>query len=124
VTPARGVGLAIPHESVANVTTRLGRHGVRFRILSTVTGVNGSSVSLADAVSGAPGETTADLVVVRTRLGVDDELLRELDGAGPALAAIGDCSAPRRLSHAVLDANKALREFEAGRLSPAAMVVS
>jgi 2,4-dienoyl-CoA reductase (NADPH2) len=124
VTPARGVGLAIPHESVANVNTRLSRNDLRFRILSTVTAVRGSTVSLADAVSGEPDETTAELVVVRTRLGVNDELLRELDGAGPSLAAIGDCASPRRLSHAVLDANKALRAFEAGRLSAAAMVVA
>jgi 2,4-dienoyl-CoA reductase (NADPH2) len=124
VTPARGVGLAIPHESVANVSSRLARGKVRFRILTTVAAVNGSTVSLADAVNGEPDETIADLVVVRTRLGVNDELLSELDGAGPALAAIGDCASPRRLSHAVLDANKALRAFDAGRLNASAMVVT
>ncbi len=124
VTPARGVGLAIPHESVANVNTRLCGNGVRFRPLTTVTAVSGSTVSLADAVNGEPDETSADLVVVRTRLRVNDELLRELDGAGPAVAAIGDCASPRRLSHAVLDANKALRAFDAGRLSRTAMIVA
>jgi 2,4-dienoyl-CoA reductase (NADPH2) len=124
VTPARGVGLAIPHESVANVNTRLRGNGVRFRVLTTVTAVNGSTVSLADAVNGEPDETSADLVVVRTRLRVNDELARELDGAGPAVAVIGDCASPRRLYHAVLDANKALRAFEAGQLSRAAMIVA
>ena len=66
VTPARGVGLAIPHESVANVLQRLRGNGVRFRTLTTVTGVTGATVSLADAVNGEPDETAADLVVVRT----------------------------------------------------------
>jgi 2,4-dienoyl-CoA reductase (NADPH2) len=124
VTPARGVGLAIPHESVANVNTRLRGNGVRFRPLTAVTAVNGTTVSLADSVNGEPDETSADLVVVRTQLRVNDELAAELDGAGPALAVIGDCASPRRLSHAVLDANKALRAFDAGRLSAAAMIMA
>jgi 2,4-dienoyl-CoA reductase (NADPH2) len=123
VTPARAIGLAIPHESVAHVLGRLRGNGVRFRILAAVTAVAGRSVSLADAVTGAPDATEADLVVVRTRLGVDDALLRALDGAVPALAAIGDCAAPRRLTHAVLDANIALRRFAEGRLGGSGTVV-
>ena len=66
----------------------------------------------------------ADLVVVKTMLGVRDELLAALDGAVPALVAIGDCAAPRRMSHAVLDANVALRRFEEGRLGPVATAIS
>jgi hypothetical protein len=54
---------------------------------------------------------------------VNDELLRELEGEVPALVAVGDCSAARRLSHAVLDANSAVRSFDAGRLGNAAMAV-
>jgi 2,4-dienoyl-CoA reductase (NADPH2) len=123
LTPARGVGLAIPHESVAGVLGRLGSKSARFRPLVTVTAVSGTTVSLADAVTGEPSETEAALLVVRTKLRVNDELLLELDGHVPALVAIGDCSSARRLSHAVLDANTALREFDAGRLDNAAMVV-
>jgi 2,4-dienoyl-CoA reductase (NADPH2) len=122
LTPARGVGLAIPHESIANVLGRLRGNGVRFRVLVNVAGVSGSTVFLADSVTGEPDETEADLVVVRTRLRVNDELARELDGAGPAVVLIGDCASPRRLSHAVLDANVALRRFHEGRLGAAAMV--
>src|SRR5204863_2032711 len=123
ITPARAVALAIPHESVANVHRRLRDNGVRFRPLATVTSVHGSTVSLADSVNGEPSETEADLVVVRTRLRVHDELPRALDGAGPALALVGDCASPRRLTHAVLDADLAVRRFDEGRLSPEAMVV-
>ena len=39
LTPARGVGLAIPHESVAGLHQRLRSNGVRFRPLVTVTAV-------------------------------------------------------------------------------------
>jgi len=122
LTPARGIGLAIPHESVAGLNQRLRSNGVLFRPLVTVTAVNGATISLADAVTGEPSETEAELLVVRTRLRVDDELLLELEGEVPALVAVGDCSAARRLSHAVLDANSALRRFDEGRLGNAAMV--
>jgi 2,4-dienoyl-CoA reductase-like NADH-dependent reductase (Old Yellow Enzyme family) len=123
ITPARGVALAIPHESASNVYRRLRDNGVRFRPFSTVTAVNGSTIALADSVNGAPSETEADLVVVRTRMRVNDELMRELDGAGPALALVGDCASPRRLTHAVLDANVALRRFAEGRLGREATIV-
>jgi 2,4-dienoyl-CoA reductase-like NADH-dependent reductase (Old Yellow Enzyme family) len=123
LTPARGIALAIPHESVAGVLGRLGSNGVRYRPLTTVTSVMGSTVSLADAVTGASSELEAELLVVRTRLHPDDALLRELDGEVPALVAVGDCSAARRLTHAVLDANIALRQFDEGRIGNAGMVV-
>jgi len=123
ITPARGVALAVPHESASNVYRRLRDNGVRFRPFATVTAVNGSTISLSDPVNGAPSETEADLVVVRTRMRVNDELMRELDGTGPALALVGDCASPRRLTHAVLDANVALRRFTEGRLGREAAIV-
>jgi 2,4-dienoyl-CoA reductase (NADPH2) len=123
LTPARGVALAIPHESVAGVLGRLGSNGVRYRPLTTVTSAMGSTVSLADAVTGEASVIEADLLVVRTRLHPDDSLLRELEGEVPALVAVGDCSAARRLSHAVLDANTALRQFDEGRIGNVGMVV-
>ena len=124
VTPARAVGLAIPEESVANVHRRLRSNGVRFRSLSVVTAVDGTTVRLADAVTGEPSETAADLVVVRTSLAVNDALVSELDGNVPALVAIGDCAAARRLNHAVLEANLALRRFHEGLLGSSAVVLS
>jgi 2,4-dienoyl-CoA reductase (NADPH2) len=123
LTPARGVALAIPHESVGGALHRLRANGVRFRPLATIASVSGTTVSLSDPVTGGPlGEVEADLVVVRTRLRMNDELVGQLEDEVPALVAIGDCSAPRRLSHAVLDANVALRKFEAGKLSPVPLV--
>jgi 2,4-dienoyl-CoA reductase (NADPH2) len=97
---------------------------VRFRPFAAVTGVDGTTVRFADAVTGQPGETEADLVVVKTMLGVEDELVSALEGRVPALVAIGDCAAPRRMSHAVLEANVALRRFEEGRLAPVATAIS
>lgn len=124
LTPARAVCLAIPHESIAHVHRRLRAARVRFRPFTNVTGVDGTTVHLADAVTGESAQTEADLVVVKTMLSVEDELLRQLEGAGPALVAVGDCAAPRRMSHAVLEANLALRRFEEGRLGPIAITLS
>ncbi len=124
VTPARGVGLAIPHESVTNVNRRLGANGVRVRVLTKVVRVDGSAVSLAEGFAGESSETTADLVVVRTRMRANNELVLALEGAGPALALIGDASAPRRLNHAVLDANLAVKRFDEDRLGPFATALA
>jgi 2,4-dienoyl-CoA reductase (NADPH2) len=123
LTPARGIALAIPHESVGGLLRRLRGNGVRFRTLVDVAGVRDATISLADVVTGEPAETEAELLVVRAPLEVEDALLRELEDEGPMLVSVGDCSAPRRLSHAVLDANLALRRFDQGRLSQAAAAV-
>ncbi len=124
LTRARGVALAIPHESAANVMRRLRGNGVRFRTLVSVTGVSGRKVALADAISGAQVEgVEAELIVVRSKLRPNDELAHELEGRGPAIAVIGDCASPRRLTHAVLDGNNAIRRFNTGHLTSAARVV-
>jgi 2,4-dienoyl-CoA reductase-like NADH-dependent reductase (Old Yellow Enzyme family) len=124
VTPARAVGLAIPHESIAHVHSRLRSRGVRFRPFTAVTGVTGTTVALADSLTGEPSETSTDVVVVKSRLGVEDGLVRGLDGKVPALVAIGDCAAPRRMNHAVLEANLALRRFAEGRIGSVATALS
>ena len=124
LTPARAVGLAIPHESIAHVHGRLRGAGVRFRPFTTVAGVEGKTVHVEDTVTGERDELDADLVVVKTMLAVQDELVAGLEGAVPALVAIGDCAAPRRMSHAVLEANLALRRFEEGRLGSVATAIS
>jgi 2,4-dienoyl-CoA reductase (NADPH2) len=124
LTPARAVGLAIPEESLAGVLRRLRENGVRFRPFVTVVSVAGTCVALTDSVTGEASETTADLVVVNPRLRAEDALIGRLDGAVPALVAVGDCAAPRRLNHAVLEANLALRRFEAGALSGRALALA
>jgi 2,4-dienoyl-CoA reductase (NADPH2) len=124
ITPARGVGLAIPHESVLNVSRRLGANGVRVRVLTSVTSVAGRTVSLAEGFGAEPAETEADLVVVRTAMRANDDLARALEDAGPAVVTIGDASAPRRLNHAVFDANLAVRAFDQGRLGSVAFALS
>jgi 2,4-dienoyl-CoA reductase (NADPH2) len=124
VTPARGVALTVPHESAGGVIRRLRAARVRFHTLVSVSSIDGRSVALADVVTAEPlGELRADLVAVRTALAPNAKLAHELDGQVAATAVIGDCASPRRLTHAVLDANRTIRRFNAGELSSAAMVV-
>ena len=69
LTPGRAVGMAIPHESIAYVHRRLRANGVLFRVLVSVGGADGTTVSLVDAVTGEPaGHLEADLLAVRTRM--------------------------------------------------------
>jgi 2,4-dienoyl-CoA reductase (NADPH2) len=117
LTPGRAVGLAIPEESVAQLNQRLGAADVRLRPSARATGVDGTTLSFEEGPAAKPGQTQAELVVVRTRLRVEDALLHELAGTVPALVAVGDCAAPRRLNHAVLEANLAVRRFDEGRLT-------
>jgi 2,4-dienoyl-CoA reductase-like NADH-dependent reductase (Old Yellow Enzyme family) len=118
LTAAPAVGLSIPHESIAGVHRRLRGNGVSFRPFVTVASVHGSTISLADSVTGEPLECSAELVVVRTPMRVNDELARELDGAAPAVAMIGDCLSPRRITQAMLEANLAVRALDRGMSVP------
>jgi 2,4-dienoyl-CoA reductase (NADPH2) len=124
VTPSPGVALAIPHESARNVAQRLGAHGVRTRVLVRVVAVDGERVTLTEGFGAEPADTEADVVVVRTALLANDGLARALEGAVTAVTTIGDATAPRRLNHAVLDANLAIRAFDAGRLGSTAFALS
>jgi len=123
LTPARAVGLAIPHESVAGFHQRLRANGVRLRPFTTIAEVTGTTVQLINVLSGEhDASLEADLVVVRTHLGINDALAFALDGKVPAITCIGDSVAPRRLSHAVADASITLRAFEAGTITSSHMV--
>lgn len=118
MTPGRAIGMAIPHESVARVLQRLRSNGVNLRSLVNIASVEATTVTLVNSVTGEPaGTLETDLVVVRSNLGVNDQLAHELEEKVPALASIGDCVSPRRLSHAVTDAMLVLNAFEAGQLT-------
>jgi 2,4-dienoyl-CoA reductase (NADPH2) len=115
-TPAPAVGVGIPEESIAGVHQRLKGNGVRFRAFAKVIAVDGTTVSLADAITGAPTQSSADLLVYQPILRSDAELAQQLEGDVSALALVGDCVAPRRMSHAILDANRVVRRLALGQV--------
>jgi len=123
LSPGRAIGLAIPFESVARMHMRLFANGVTLRPMVKIDSVQGVTVRVANSLSGAPlGNIEADLVVVKVKQRPVNALIDEMTDHVPAIIGIGDCVAPRRLSHAVLDANLALRKFEAGELTGTAVV--
>lgn len=123
LSPGRAIGMAIPFESVARMHQRLSANGVTLRPMVSIVDVKGTTVSLANSLTGASiGSVEADLVVVKTKQCAEDGLALEMTGQVPAIIGIGDCVAPRRLSHAVLDANLVLRRLEVGEISDTPMV--
>ena len=108
-TPARAIGLAIPHESIEGVLSRLRKGGTTFTTLVNLTGVDDRKARLVDVLNGEETLVATDLVVIQSRGVAVDGLVRELRARGTTVHAIGDCNAPRRLTHAILEANTVVR---------------
>ena len=95
---------------------------MRFRPFAAVTAVDGTTVSLADTITGVPTQSSADLLVYQPTLRANVELAHELEGDISVLALVGDCVSPRRMSHAILDANRVVRRLERGQLDAVPVV--
>ena len=103
---------------------RLRSNGVRFRALSQVARVDGTTVLARRRGHGRAGRDVRPTSSSCGRASVSrTAFVAELAGTVPALVAIGDCAAPRRLNHAVLEANLALRRFDEGRLGATSLVL-
>jgi 2,4-dienoyl-CoA reductase (NADPH2) len=105
-TPSTAVATAIPTESIGPLLARLGSGGTEYRVLSVIDSITDQGVSLMNVTSGEVSEVPCDLVVVQTgrtsRTGLDDVLR----SSGMEVYAIGDCLAPRRVSHALLEGQR------------------
>lgn len=104
--PSAAVASALPTESVGPLLARLGRGGTEYRVLSVLENVNSGGVSLMNAGSGEVNELPCDLVVVQTGRSSRSGLAQALRKSAMEVHAIGDCVAPRRLSHALLEAQR------------------
>jgi 2,4-dienoyl-CoA reductase (NADPH2) len=105
-TPSAAVASALPTESVGPLLARLGRGGTQYRVLSVLESVNPGGVSLMNAGSGEVSELPCDLVVVQTGRSSRSGLTQALRNSAMEVHAIGDCVAPRRLSHALLEGQR------------------
>jgi 2,4-dienoyl-CoA reductase (NADPH2) len=106
VTPGAAIGAQIPHESVSGLLARLGRNGTRFRVLTALSEALPGEVTLSEVVSGAEEVLPCDLLVVQTGRGADCGPLLELRNGPVPVHTVGDCIAPRRLSHALYEAQR------------------
>lgn len=105
-TPSATVAAAIPTESVGPLLARLGAGGTEFRVLSSLAEVRPGHAGLMNNTSGEVQAIACDLVVLQTGRASQGGLEKVLRGEGLESHAIGDCITPRRMSHAVLDAQK------------------
>jgi 2,4-dienoyl-CoA reductase (NADPH2) len=105
-TPAAGIASNIPMESVGPLLARLGRGGAQYRVLSVLSEVQNGAVHLMNAGSGEEEIIPCELVVVQTGRRSVAELAPALRNSGLELHMIGDCVTPRRMSHAVFEAQK------------------
>ena len=105
-TPSAAVAAAIPAESVGPLLARLGRAGTEYRVLTLLGDVTDAGAELVNATSGEEERVPADLVVVQTGRRPVARLAPLLAAAGIETHMIGDCVTPRRMSHAVFEANR------------------
>ena len=105
-TPSTSVAAAIPTESIGPLLARLGRGNTRYRVLTQLEQVTPGTAHLVNTTSGESETIACDLVVVQTGRMAVTGLAEKLRAAGVDTHAIGDCVAPRRVSHALFEAQR------------------
>lgn len=82
--------------------------GVELHILTAFEALEGGSVSVRNTLTGKLAQIEkVDSVVVAGRGRANDSLFRELQDADVRVQAVGDCLAPRRMIHAILEGHRA-----------------
>jgi 2,4-dienoyl-CoA reductase (NADPH2) len=110
-TPSAVIAGAIPMESVGPLLARLGSAGTEYRVLTVLSDVVNGAAHLMNATSGQEEIVPCDLVVVQTGRAPVAKLATTLKDAGMELHMIGDCVTPRRMSHAVFEAQRLARSL-------------
>lgn len=110
VTRAGSLGNNLPAESIPSLLERLGHGGTRFRVLTGLQERSGNAVVLANLASGAEEAVPCDLLVLQTGRQVAPKIPRGVWTGRPGhVHAIGDCVSPRRISHALFEAQRVTR---------------
>lgn len=105
-TPSAVVAAAIPTESLGPLLARLGMGGTEYRVLTVLEEVAAGSAKLMNVASGEIEAVACDLVVMQTGRAPVTGLAESLRASGLETHAIGDCITPRRMSHAVFEAQR------------------
>lgn len=108
-TPNPMIGRSIPHESLPLLHKRLRSAGAEYLPFTRLVAVRDGRATVEDVASGQQRGLHVDLVVVKVPNRAVDALQAELSDLAAPVHLIGDSVAPRRLTHAVLDANTVVR---------------
>lgn len=98
----------IPAESAPGVHRRLRTAGVAYTAFTTLADIKDEVALLRDVITGETRSVAFTLVVLQSP---QVTVPFEPPPATPSVVRIGDCVAPRRISHAILEANKAVRSL-------------
>lgn len=110
-TPSAAIAGGMPVESVGLLLARLGHGGTEYRVLTLLGEVSPGLAQLVNATSGEEEDFACDLVVVQTGRVAVNGLVERLRGAGLETHAVGDCVTPRRVSHALFEAQRLARSL-------------
>jgi 2,4-dienoyl-CoA reductase (NADPH2) len=88
---------------------RLGGGGTEYRVLTALESVHPDGASLMNVTTGEVDEFVCELVVVQTGRASRSALIETLRKAGIETHAVGDCIAPRRVSHALFEGHRVAR---------------
>lgn len=105
-TPSAAIAQHIPAESVSALLARLGRASTEYRVLTTLYEVGGDGAHLMNVTSGEEFVFDCGLVVLQTGRAPVTSLAEPFESSGMEFHMIGDCVTPRRMSHAVFEAQR------------------
>ena len=105
-TPSAGIAGGMPSESIGPLLARLGQAGTEYRVLTQLEACEPGWARLMNITSGEGEDVACDLTVVQTGRQPVDELYKRLRGGSIEAHAIGDCVAPRRISHAIFEGHR------------------
>lgn len=110
VTPSSSIANMIPVESIPPLMGRLALAKTEFRVLTTLDSVEPGVVRLMPIISGRLEELACDLVVVQTgRASVPGPAAKLRSEGISEIYSVGDCVTPRRVSHALFEAQRVAR---------------
>jgi 2,4-dienoyl-CoA reductase (NADPH2) len=110
VTPSATIGHQIPAESMAPLLGRLAMGKTGFRVLSTLEALAPGKAMVLPLGGDEVEQLECDLVVLQTgRAAVAGPAQALRDGGMAEVHSIGDCTAPRRMSHALFEAQRLAR---------------
>ncbi|HEU0199893.1 MAG TPA: FAD-dependent oxidoreductase, partial [Burkholderiaceae bacterium] len=108
-TPSAAIAGGMPMESTGPLLARLGQAGTEYRVVTQLEQCEPGVARLVNITSGEYEDVACDLVVLQTGRQPVNGLFEQLRDAGLQTYAIGDCVAPRRISHAIFEGHRLAR---------------
>ena len=104
ITPLLSLASRLPMDSIPPLFARFDKYGVQTFPHHKIVSIAANKVVISPIISSANIEVDADLLVWHCGRTPEDNLIQKLSETHKSkITSIGDCLAPRRLSHAIFD---------------------